>query len=437
MRARCRFVAAVVAVLSMAGPELARADLVRLKSGGEVRGVVDRKTSGPTSPEITVETLTGAVVVVARDHVRFISRRPLVVEEYENRARLAEPTVESQWALAEWCRTNRLSSQRETHLERVVALDPDHEEAHHALGHSLHDGEWMSRDELMTSQGYVKHKGRYITPQELELIEKSKAELDAEREWFGKVRLWSGWMNGKNEDRRLAGLANLRAISDPTAIAALTRNLSDDPDKETRALYVSVLGEMPGDVATGALVRQSLQDVDYELRYQALNAIGSDSAATARGLYLRELRSASNPIVRRAGQALERFGDQSCIPELIAALTTSHRYKMAVPEKKGTVTGSTNGQVSLGGGGGALAGNMIIPPEIQALIASGQVAPGALAQSTGPPERMRVVTIKYEHQNAEVLAALQKLSGESFGYDKRSWNLWWTSKKNGTGDAGT
>ena len=31
----------------------------------------------------------------------------------------------------------------------------------------------------------------------------------------------------------------------------------------------------------------------------------------------------------------------------------------------------------------------------------------------------------------EVLAALRKITGESFGFDERTWRLWWAAKKNG------
>ena len=42
-------------------------------------------------------------------------------------------------------------------------------------------------------------------------------------------------------------------------------------------------------------------------------------------------------------------------------------------------------------------------------------------------ERVAVVTRSF--QNVEVLAALRKLTHEDFGYDKRTWLLWWSSHK--------
>lgn len=412
--------------LLLAGSSISRADLVRLKSGGEIRGQVDRKSSGPSSSTVVIETLSGATIVIDRAQVQFVSRRPLLVEEYETLARRTPDTVKDQWQLAEWCRKSGLRNQRETHLTRVVEIDPAHEEAHQALGHTLHDGVWMTRDELMTSQGYVKYKGKYITQQELDLHEKTRAEIEAEREWFGKVRLWHGWITGRNDDRRVQGLEELKKIDEPAAVVALSKTFADETNPALRAIYLQILEGIPGDRAVPAIVRQSLHDVDNELRYRALNALKPEQHSIAAPYYVRELRNDQNPIVCRAGQALARVGDESCIPKLIEALVTTHKYKVSIPEKKGSLTMGTNGAFSLGGGS---AGNMLVPPELAAMIASGQVPPSALSQGTGPPERVRVVTIKYDHQNAEVLATLQRMTGESFGYEERTWNLWWTAKK--------
>ena len=407
----------------LASAAVARADLIRLKNGGEVRGTVDRKI-GVNADPVVIETLSGATVSVERRHIDFVTRRPLKVEEYETRARATPNTVEAQWELAEWCRENGLSSQRNEHLEQVLRLDPDHEKAHYGLGHTNENGEWVSRDEIMESQGYVKHKGRWITPQELEILEKSKAELDAEREWYPKVRLWLGWLNGRHEERRRDGLTELKKIDDPHAVAALARNLRDDPNKELRALYVEILGNISGSKPVGPLVAQSLQDVDYEIRYAALNAIEPDLYPVAMPLYLRELKNKLNVTVCRAAAALERVGDESVIPALIEALVTTHHYKVQVPDQSSTYSFRSDGGAATG------TDQLGLTPEMQALVASGQ----AYVQVARPiPKRMRQVVIARDHQNAEVLTALQKLTGQSFGYDERSWKLWLAAQKSGVG----
>src|SRR5947209_7246605 len=79
------------------------ADFVVLKSGGEIRGELQRNSNGAeSSVAVSVRTLTGAVVTVARDDVQSVTRRRLILEQYETFRRLAASDIDSQWKLAEW-----------------------------------------------------------------------------------------------------------------------------------------------------------------------------------------------------------------------------------------------------------------------------------------------------------------------------------------------
>lgn len=417
---------ATVAVLLVTAPvpfmPEVRADLIRLKNGGELRGEL-RDERGGAGERLTIRTLSGAVVAVDRADIEFLTRRPLRIEEYEARAKRTPPTVEAQWELAEWCRQNTLISQREQHLETIIELDPDHEKAHYALGHSLHDGQWMTRDELMTSRGYVKHKGRYVTPQELELLEKSEAELQAEREWYRKVRLWHGWLT-RFPDRARDALVEFRRIRDPNAVAALQKYFSEEPDRQARALYVDILEHIPGDKSAAALVRQSLLDSDTDLRIAALEALAPDQHERAMKLFIAELRNGLNPVVERAAAGLKHIGDDRAVPDLIEALVTTHRYRVTVPDPTSSY--------SFGGDGSFATGPAIVPPDVEMAMRLGQLPQGVIVNKPNlGPVRTRQVTVKKDHRNANVLAALRELTGEDFGYDERTWQLWYTAQKSG------
>lgn len=419
-------IAALGGALFLLTPPRVGADLIKLKNGGEVRGRIVPSRSADAEATITVEALTGAVVVVARDEVQFLTRRSPKVEEYETRSKIVPDTVADRWDLAEWCRENGLNEQRAEQLERILELDPEHEGAHHALGHALRDGQWLTRDELMTSQGYVKHKGKYITPQELELLEKSAAELEAEREWFRKVRLWSGWLTGRSAQRSSEALAELKSIRDPYAVAALVHHFQDSDNKPVRELYVQILAQIPGDKPVPPLVKQSLMDVDVEIRSAALEGISLPRRAAAVPFYEHELKNGLNIIVRRAAAALERFGTEQSAPALIEALLTTHRYRVRVPDHSKTMSFSTDGSFGNTGSG--------LPPEIEAMLRAGQLPHGVIVNQLNPAvQPMKTITINYEHQNPEVLSALRKLTGENFGYDERTWKLWWNAKKNSLG----
>jgi len=414
----------VVLIAGLGLTPTAHSDLIRLKSGGEVRGQIQRKAGTSLKAPVTIVTLTGSRLIVDRADIEFVTRRSLKIEEFETRFRAAPDTVEAQWALAEWCRQNLLRTQRQTVLKRVIELQPDHEAAHRALEHQWHDGKWFTRDAWMESQGYVKYRSKYVTVQELELLKKTRQELVEEREWSKKIRLWHTWLNGRNQKRSAVALAELQQVDSPQAVSGLRRNFWEDKNPHVRSLYVQILSQIPGTSPVSALVEQSLHDPEYEIRYAALNGIADEHAAQARELFVRALRHDSNAVVCRAGIGLQRVGDQSVVLALIDAVVTRHRYRVRVPESN---------SISVNKDGTAATGTQALPVELQAAIRSGQFPNGVVVQGTPEPVvRTRIVQVVQDHRNEEVHTALRKLTGKNFGFDKRTWRLWWTAYKNGT-----
>jgi len=418
-----KVVAAIVLFGGLGFTSAARSDLIRLKSGGEVRGQIQRKAGASLKAPVTILTVTGSRLVVDRADIEFVTRRSLKIEEFETRSRSVPDTVEAHWALAEWCRKNLLRTQRQAELKHVIELQPDHEAAHLALEHQWHDGKWFTRDAWMESQGYVKYKSKYVTVQELELLKKTRQELLEEREWSKKIRLWHTWLNGRNQRRSAVALAELQQVDSPQAVSGLRRNFWEDNNPHVRSLYVQILSQIPGAAPVSALVEQSLHDPEYEIRYAALNGISTEHAAMARELFVRALRHDSNAVVRRAGIGLQRVGDESVVLALIDAVVTRHRYRVRIPESN---------SISINKNGSAATGTQALPAELQAAFRAGQFPNGVIVQ--GPQEpivRTRVVQVIQDHRNEEVHTALTKLTGKNFGFDKRTWRLWWTAHKNG------
>jgi hypothetical protein len=405
------------------------ADVVRLKSGGEIRGKVDRETANPSSPRVLVETLVGSVVAVQRADIEFVTYRSPAIEDYETRRRLVADTVEARWELAEWCRERNLRDQRDEQLARIIELDPDHEPAHRGLGHALRDGEWMSREEDMLARGYVKHKGEWVTPQELDLLEQTAAERAKELEWFRQVRLWHVWLTGRSPERSREAWTALKNISDPYAVAALKKFFSESKDDRLRAFYIEVLSGIPGAEAAVALARQSIDDADHELRYAALNGISPEQHAAAMPVYIRELRNGFNETVLRAALGLQRVGDEQAVPSLIEALVTTHTYKVWVPQD-GISVGTGNGGASFS------PGQPLLPPDVELQLRTGQLPHGVIVNTPHQSRPMRKMVVRRDHQNNEVLTALQRITGKSFGFEERTWRLWWNAEKSGaTGNA--
>lgn len=405
----------------------AEADLIRLKSGGEIRGSISREKGATTGPDVTIATLSGGEVTVSQEQIEFVSRRRMKIEHYETRARQTPNTVEDQWALAEWCREQNLRRQRADHLKQIIQLEPDHEKAHYGLDHTKIDGKWMTRAEHMTSQGYIKHKGRWITPQELELTQKTEAEREREEKWFQQIYVWKNWLTGSHAARSRDALKLLRELDDPDAVPALVKNFQDEKNEKLRSLYVSVLGNIPGPKPVPALVTQSLHDVDYEVRYKALNAVPPDQYEAAVPLYIRELKHDLNAVVLRAGKALERMADDRVIPELIDALVTTHRYRVRLRDQNGLNFRADGSGMTNGSG-------TVLPPNVELALRSGQINGVVVNQPSNQMKRPpRYATVEREKENQSVLAALQKITGKNFGFNERTWKLWHASQKNGGG----
>jgi hypothetical protein len=412
-------------------------DLVKLVNGGEIRGrIVHGSAAQRTgSDSITLQTQSGVTISVAKSDTKFLTMRPLVVEEYETRARRIGDTLESHWDLSEWCRTQNLTKQREHHLLRVVDHDPHHEKAQTALGRVWHEGAWVDRDEMMASRGYVKYKGRYVTVQELDLIQKTADELSTEREWFQKFKTWHAWMNSRNEDRFRQAVMAIQQIDDPHAAPAIIRYLCEDKNRDFRVLGVAALSKLEGTKGAAGLVKLSLFDPDDDVRYASLNGIADDDFEFAQNSYVRELRHSLNGVVCRAAAGLARVGDQRAVSPLIEALITSHRYEVqsnipAVQSYSGSTDGTSGGASGLGVGG--------LPPEVEIALRTGQLPQGAvIAPPVGGvnvPRKTVVVTVNQSNQ--EVLATLQKLTGQNFGFDERTWRLWWAAEKHGAAPGG-
>lgn len=404
--------------------------MVKLSNGGELRGRLIRNTAAgkAASESLLLETLIGTAITVAKSETQFVSMRPLVVEEYETRARRSADSLEAHWELSEWCRQKGLTKQREVHLLRVVEHDAHHEKAQAALGRVWSDGAWVDRDELMASQGYVKYKNKYITTQELDLIQKTAAELEQEREWFQKVRLWKGWIGGRDEKRRQQGLVSLQQIDDDQAAPAVVKLLCEDTQRDIRMLGASILSKLTGAKAVAGLVKLTLFDADAEIRYAALNGITEEGYEFAQPAFIKELKHEANAVVSRAAGALARVGDERAVGPLIDALVTAHRYNVPINAPSGqTYSFRSDGNFPTGAS---------LPPEIEAAARTGQLQQGAVILNPSglpvePPKK--TVLVRVEHWNQDVLATLQKLTQRDFGYDERTWHLWWAAEKTNGG----
>lgn len=405
------------------------ADVVKLTDGGEIRGVVRSPPAKPTrepsagDDEVVIESLTGAEIAVAREFVVFITKRPRAFEEYESLARRVADTVEDRWELADWCRKHGLVEARKEQLQRILELDPDYKPARLALGHRRQGQQWVTPEEAdaeLLASGFVRYKGRIITTLERDLIEAGSSRQQEQNQWRPKIRLWLGWLTGRDPQRRAEAVFRFRELRDPDAIPAIVDNLLEHANVEIRRVAVQTLAQIEGMAAVPALARVALADRDPELQNTAFSTLSAEQRIVAVPFFERGLRDESNLVVRRAATLLGRSGVRSAIPSLIEALATSH--KIRVPQGPAYAAGF-NRDGSVGGS------SNLLPPDVEQALRAGQLPYGVgIDNSNSPPPPVKWVTVRHTLPNPEVLDALRALTQQDFGFDKRAWRLWWQAQ---------
>jgi hypothetical protein len=365
----------------------ARADVIELANGGRIEGRIVE--GGGDAVNYVIETSAGRVTV-ARGQVKRVEAASDAEKEYEALARTAPNTAEAHWKLYEWCRDNKLRDLAQQHLTRLLALEPDHAQARAILGFKKLDGEWMTQDQIMASRGMVRYEGRYLAPQQVELLERQKEAKAAYLDWRKELdRLRRALLNDRYPDRAAEAHKQIVAIRDPLAADPLVALLRKEKDPALLRLWLEVASQLDAQSVVSLLVEFSLFHEIAEVRYQSLDYLIQSGRPGLAAPYLRHLSSTDNEIVNRAASALSQIGDPDAIGPLIDVLITTHKVQVGSGDPGQMSVGmSSSGGMSMGMGGGAKSRNVPI-------------------------------------RNPDVLTALVSLTGiNDFEYDQVAWRNW-------------
>ncbi len=223
------------------------------------------------------------------------------------------------------------------------------------------------------------------------------------------------------------------AIREAEAVGPLLRVLGND-EPEQRILLAHVLSRIPGKEATAALVKQILAEPADQVRPVILDKLKERNDPVAISQLVRALSAVDTLVINRAAWTLGHLEAVAVVPRLIPALL-SHEQRVIIPPLDGptVLSSGMSGMIPLAPVAYSL-NNMayLTPPAVSAgAVAYGVTSAPFYGQTPGvggpagltikPPEP-RVVTFTF--RNVEVLAALQKLTGQDFGYDIDSWRRW-------------
>jgi hypothetical protein len=372
-------------LLSMSIVSSLRGEVFMLAGGGQIAGEWLNRDEKPRQNYVIRAEGGGRITLSSTQVTQVLPHRP--EREYETIRPRYPDTVEGQWALAVWCKENHLSAQRETHLRRILELDPDHAEARRLLGYSKINGHWTSRNDL----GYKLYKGRWMLPQEIELLEAKNKQESLQQEWFLKIRRWRDWLGTPRDDQARQALAE---IDDPMAAKALAVGLLNEGSVDVRLLYVEALAKIDTPEAVGTLAAHAIDDSEREVRLTCLDHLQTKPHPEVVRYFIMRLKkkNISNEIVNRIGGVLGRLKDPLATLPLIDALVTSHKFLVA-----------------RGG-----------PGSVSAAFGSGGTG---LSMGGGPKYITRQIP------NQSVLDALVAITGQNFSFDQHAWRAWLATQK--------
>src|SRR4051794_28932683 len=233
-----RFVAAIgLLVISIQCLAAAHADVFELTSGGRVEGKLV-PADDANKLNCTIEFAAGGRVTIARSQISKIATVTDATAEYQKLARTSPDTVDAHWKLAEWCREHKLREERRQHLDRILELDPNHADARTALGFHQKNGQWMNRDDVMASRGLVLFEGKYVTPQQVELLKQQKESKVTQADWTKRIEQLRRWLTSQRQDRANQAHAEIQSIIDPQAAEAVVATLRRENDPQLKRLWI-------------------------------------------------------------------------------------------------------------------------------------------------------------------------------------------------------
>jgi HEAT repeats len=433
---RCGCVALALGLASV------HADTIMLRGGGQVQGKV---VPDPEHKErVLVWLLQGRKPLsIQKGQVLEVIPKESPLDEYIPKRSKTPATAQDQYDLGVWCEQNKLSDLARAHYEAALECNSAFEAAHRKLGHVLYGGHWLTREELSSARGMVKYKGRWVSAEEKAKLDQQEEASAAQGNWLRQVRVLRKAILTGSPDRRREAESQLMAIRDPNAVVPLVRVFGGD-DRALRILMVQVISMIPGPAATSALVNELLAEADPEVRSVASDHLKLREDPAAIPKLSRGLSSSNVGVINRAAWALGNLGAVEAVPKLITVLvTTESQIVLATADVPnpgpmyGTLIGPGTPVAPLAVSRGGIA--LLTPPAVGPGVAAyGAMAfpwyayPPGIGLGVGvgvgvgapvdrrPDARVAVFTF----QNVEVLAALEKLTGQNFGYDFGAWRNW-------------
>ena len=182
------------------------------------------------------------------------ARESQQLQEYQRRRAKSQMTTKDQYALARWCRENKLVEQARLHWRILLSLSPNHPEAIKRLMLREYRGMLLSADQVARIKSYDKE---------------IKA---ASRQWAPDLKRMRRAIKLGSAKEKDEAIKKLQSIDKLVLVPTLIKMFANEGVEANQAI-VRALHKMPGQMATSWLTRVAVRSPHREVRMQAADAL--------------------------------------------------------------------------------------------------------------------------------------------------------------------
>jgi HEAT repeat protein len=392
-----------IALCLWAAPALA-GDEIELLSGTVIEGKTE-----DLGDSVKV-TRSGGTVVYPKSMIRKITPKKTAEEIYqEQTAALKADDIPGRLKLARWCLDRKMQKEAVEEYHKILAQAPDHEDARLGAGYRKLGDQWVTEDAWFTAKGLVRHRGRWMTPEQRDLEVSLEEQKELEKALAAKVRALIEKAKSGDEKKRTAAADELGGIDDKHKVKAYVEAVAST-SPHLRRLVIPELGRMKEASAAKPLVRRSLWDDEEDLRtaaYAALKAIAHPDTALLHVPFLAE-ESISARI--RCVDQMAAFPDRRAAPYLVEALENSLETEKAAQQYGEQMTAMMNRQMVLRDGS-----RVTLPTVVR----------------IRPDFTDKKMQAKLDAEQASLASTLATITGERHGEDVARWRAALAARKAG------
>jgi hypothetical protein len=159
------------------------------------------------------------------------------------RAKLKPGDVQGLLELADFCRDHAMPARERELLLEVIAHAPDHPQARARLGYVRSAAGWITHDEHMRAQGFVRHDGQWRKREEVLELERLDAELQKAARERDQARI--------ELERQKLALEQARAEAETSKARAAEAQAEAERASNLNGTHVILVQPFPRHVAWG------------------------------------------------------------------------------------------------------------------------------------------------------------------------------------------